>query len=71
MDNELVSIADAAAEAGVQFHDLISWMHRSGAVLLIPDSDDLRCHVWMPGFEDHVPGCGCRFISAHPDVQPI
>jgi hypothetical protein len=69
--DERVSLGEACGEAGVPLHVMVSWMHRSGALLLIPGSDDPRCHVWMPGFESHAPDCGCRFIPAHPDIQEV
>lgn len=67
MDDQ-VSIAEAAQEAGVPLCEFISWMHRAGELLLIPGTDDPRCHVWMPGFESHAPECFCQFVVAHPDV---
>jgi hypothetical protein len=67
---ENISVGDACAEADVPLHELISWMHRSGALLLVPGSGDPRCWL-VSGFERHGQDCECRFIPAHPDIQPI
>ncbi len=64
-----VNLGSAAAEAGVPFHELISWMHRSGTVLLVPGSADPRCWL-VSGFESHAADCECRFIPMHPDIEP-
>lgn len=71
MSNDRVDLGAACAEAGVPLHQMISWMHRDGAILLIPGTDDPRCHLWLPGFEDHAPDCECRFIPVHPDIEPV
>ncbi len=70
MSDEVVDLGSAAAEADVPLHEMISWMHRSGALLLVPGSGDPRCWL-VSGFERHGQGCECRFIPAHPDIQPI
>jgi hypothetical protein len=69
--SDRVSIGQAAEDEGIPLHVLISRMHRSGALLLEPGSDDPRCHVWMPGFESHGADCFCRFQVIHPDVKPL
>ena len=68
MSEERVSISEACAEEGVPLHMMISWMNRSGALLVIPGTEDSRC-ILVSGDEYHAPECECRFLTAHPDVQ--
>ena len=68
--SDRVLIGDAAVGADVPLHKFISWLHRSGALLVVPGTEDARC--WLPsGLEQHAEGCGCGFTVAHPCVQPV
>jgi hypothetical protein len=70
MGDEFVCVADAAADAGIELHILISSMHRSGALLVIPGTEDPGC--WLPeGWERHEPDCHCEFVPVHPDIRPM
>ncbi len=65
-----VLIGDAAVEADVPLHVMVSWMHRSGSVLVVPGSEDPRCWL-VSGFEAHEPDCGCEFLPAHPCISQL
>ncbi len=64
-----LSLGDAAVDAGVPLHVFLSWLHRSGAVVVMPGTEDERCWL-VPGFESHV-DCRCRFVPVHPDIEPV
>lgn len=67
---DVLPLGDAAVEAGVPFHVLVSWLHRSGALLVMPGSEDSGCWL-VSGFESHEPECHCRFVPAHPDIERV
>jgi hypothetical protein len=66
MGDEIVSIEQAASEAGIPVHIMLGWMCDSGALMVPPEHLDPRC--WA---EAHIPDCGCVFVALHPDVQEI
>ena len=70
MGSERIPIGGAAVDADVPLHVLVSWLHRSGSVLVVPGSEDPRCWL-VSGFEAHEPDCLCEFVPAHPDVTPL
>ena len=63
-----MSICDAAVMEDMPVHVLISYLHRSGALLSVEADED--CHL-VSGEEMHWPGCGCRFVPVHPDIQEV
>ena len=65
-----VLIGDAAVEADVPLHVLVSWLHRAGDLLVVPGSEDPRCWL-VSGFEAREPACRCEFVPAHPDVTEL
>jgi hypothetical protein len=63
--SDRVSIAQAAVEEDMPLHVLISWLCRSGAILVTePDPD---CHL-LSGEELHREGCVCLMEPVHPDI---
>ena len=70
MGDEIVSIEQAASEAGIPVHLLVSFMHRSGALILEPGSEDPAC-LLVSGLELHGQDCSCRFLPMHPDLSQI
>ncbi len=63
--DQIVSIEDAAVEAGVELHVFIGWLCESG--LLLVQEEDPDCDPW-----DHAEGCGCVLVaSPHPDLVPL
>jgi hypothetical protein len=70
MADGLVRFGDGCAEQDVPLHVMVSWMHRSGALILEPGSADPRCWL-VSGFESHAEDCFCRFVPVHPDIEPV
>ena len=73
----MISIREAAAEAGLSIGEYVSQLAHSGLLMLCPDEpSDPRCEAIQQRFPGHirwhVDDCECRFIpSPHPDIRPI
>lgn len=67
MNDEIISISDAAAEAGVPVGVFIAWLVQSGLLIEHPGTTDDRCAE-----SEHVADCECcdgGWIPApHPDI---
>jgi hypothetical protein len=63
-----VPLLDAAVDAGVPLHVFLSWLTRSGCLLVV--EADPEC--WLPeGWESHNADCRCVLAPIHPDIQPV
>ncbi|CAJ1507374.1 hypothetical protein [[Mycobacterium] holstebronense] len=70
MENELVSIADAADALGIRLSALLSRMAADGLLLVVPGTEDPRCgNKGRDGVLYHRDDCDCGFTATpHPDI---
>jgi hypothetical protein len=64
--SEVVSIEQAAVEAGVTVNEMTNWLTDSGMLLVVEWG--ALCDPFWGHFEG---GCGCSFTPLHPDVFQV
>lgn len=75
MDDNMISIEEAAAEAGLSRGSYVAQLVDSGMLLEHPEQMDPRCLMireTFPDFPWHGDECNCTFIPGpHPDLSRL